>query len=641
MSYFMLLRVIYILILISISSATLYAKEIPIIVISAGKSTQSYSTVGSDVEVIDSEALEKSEHNFLGDILDNSMPGASYFQSGGHGTQAGIQLRGLPKRYSTVYIDGVKMSDPSNPDNSFYISNIMKDAIDRVEILKGSQSSLYGSSAIGGTINIFTKKGGEGKNKKFEITSGSNGTNNILISYDGSNEKHNYYISANKFVTDGISAMNDEKPGNDDDKYKNDGIVVNYGYKINGNLKFESGMRYSDSFLNYDEVTQGRDDSNNSTDDTELSYNLKLVRDGGKFKNTLVYNKTDIERATKTYTNASKNYYGYRDAINFIGEYNINLDTKVVFGLDNEFDQAKFQKDWPTDYLTSDESIHSQYFDFQFRPLEKLYSTLGFRRDDHTTAGDYTTGRATLAYKLNNSSKIRTSYGTGIRFPALYDYFYGTVVSAKEDLKPEKSKSFDIGYEMNFEKINTNFNISAFKITYDNPLESWKSNADNGNTYVQKNSKGKIKSKGIELSTLWKPKNNFNIGLNYNYNETYDGADCDDPDADSTKCIDFAMVRVPRHEITSAVNYKINENLSNKLIVRYSGERRDYGNGNNNYADVILDDYITFDYSARYKVFDTYDLFFNAKNLFDQDYEEAWLYSTMGRTFNFGIRRVY
>jgi hypothetical protein len=82
-----------------------------------------------------------------------------------------------------------------------------------------------------------------------------------------------------------------------------------------------------------------------------------------------------------------------------MGEYNINLDAKIVYGLDNEFDKAKFQKDWPTDYLTSDESVHSQYFDVQFRPREKLYSTLGFRRDDHTTAGSYTTGRGTVAYK--------------------------------------------------------------------------------------------------------------------------------------------------------------------------------------------------------------------------------------------------
>jgi len=631
----MLLRVIFILILISISSAALYAKEIPIIVISAGKSTQSYSTVGSDVEVIDSEALEKSEHNFLGDILDNAMPGANYFQSGGHGTQAGIQLRGLPKRYSTVYIDGVKMSDPSNPDNSFYISNIMKDAIERVEILKGSQSSLYGSSAIGGTINIFTKKGREGNHKKYDILRGSNGTTNLQASFDGADENHDFYIGFSKFVTDGISAMNDASDTNDNDGYINQGIVGNYGYKFNRNINFRSSLRFNNSFLNYDEVESGRTDSNNTTDDTELSYNLSLNYENGKFKNSLVYNKTDIERATKTYTKASKNYFGYRDAINLIGEYNFNLDTKVVFGLDNEFDQAKFQKDWPTDYLTSDESIHSQYFDFQFRPLEKLYSTLGFRRDDHTTAGDYTTGRATLAYKLNNSSKIRTSYGTGIRFPALYDYFYGTVVSAKEDLKPEKSKSFDIGYETNIKKINTSFDISAYRITYEDALEAWESHG-----WTVENSNGKIESKGIELSSLWGPKNNFNIGLNYSYSDTHDGADCDDPDI-GTNCIDESMVRVPRHTVTSAIAYKTKNNLNNKLLIKYSGETRDYGNTNNSFADQILDDYIIFNYYADYKLYDEYNLYFSASNIFDQNYEQAYQYSTMGRSFNFGLKTAF
>ena len=638
----MLRKIIKILIILVLPFNNLFAADIPIIVIAPGKTIQSYSTVGSSVSVIDNKALDNSDEFFLGDILYNDLPGMNYFQSGGHGTTAGLQLRGLPKRYSTVYIDGVKMSDPSSSDNSFYFSSIMNSAIDRVEILRGSQSSLYGSSAIGGTINIFTKKGGKGKNKKFEITNGSNGTNNLLLSYDGSNEKHDYYIGVNKFVTDGISAMNNDTPGlNDDDKYENNGIVANYGYKINDNLKFESGLRYSDSFLNYDEVSVGRTDLNNSTDDTELSYNLRLIHKDGKFKNTVVYNKTDIERATKSYTNASKNYFGYRDAINLVGEYNFNLDTKIVYGFDNEFDKANYQDDWSGLYENNDESIHSQYFDFQFRPQEKLYTTIGFRRDDHTTAGDYNTGRMTAAYKLNNSSKIRASYGTGIRYPALYDYFYGTVVGEKEILKPEKSKSFDVGYETIFKKMNMNFNISAFRITYDDPLEGWESNTDVLGGWTVKNSAGKIKSKGIELSTLWKPKNNFNIGVNYNYNETYDGADCEDPDRDATKCIDPAMVRVPRHEITSSANYKINENLNNKLIVKYSGETRDYGNDNNNYADVILDDYITFDYSANYRLYDTIDLFFKANNIFDQRYEQAWQYSTMGRTFNFGLRKVY
>ena len=86
--------------------------------------------------------------------------------------------------------------------------------------------------------------------------------------------------------------------------------------------------------------------------------------------------------------------------------------------------------------------------------IEKLYSTIGFRRDEHTTAGEETTGRVTIAYKLDNNTKIRSSFGTGIRFPTLYDYFYGdSAVSNKEEKKKKKSKSFDIGYETNFEKI--------------------------------------------------------------------------------------------------------------------------------------------------------------------------------------------
>ena len=433
--------------------------------------------------------------------------------------------------------------------------------------------------------------------------------------------------------------MNDSPNINDDDGYNNKSMVGNYGYKINDNINLRSSFRYNDSFLNYDEVQAGRSDLNNNTDDSELSYNLRLDHKHSKFKNSLIYNYTEIERATKTYTNASKNYYGYRDAINFVGEYNFNLDTRLVYGLDNEFDRAKFQKDWPTDYLTSDESIHSQYLDLQFRPSEKLIQTLGFRRDAHTTAGNYKTYRGTLAYKLEDSSKIRSSYGTGIRFPALYDYFYGTVVESKEDLKPEKSKSFDIGYEKNIEKINTSFDISLYHITYEDALEGWESH----NWKVQ-NSTGKIKSKGIELASLWRPTDSYNIGLNYSYTDTYDGADCDNPNqgsANTVRSIDCSMVRVPRHALNSSINYKTNNNINNKLIIKYSGEIRDYGNTNNNFADQILDDYITFSYLADYKFNDTYKIYFEVNNIFNQNYEKAYQYSTLGRSFNIAFKTEY
>ena len=120
---------------------------------------QYISTVGSTTTIFDASYFENTNNFFLGDVLGTNTTSYNFFQSGGHGTESAIQLRGLPKRYSTVYVDGVKMSDPSSVSNDYYFNNILANQISRVEILKGNQSSVYGSGAIGGTINITTKKG--------------------------------------------------------------------------------------------------------------------------------------------------------------------------------------------------------------------------------------------------------------------------------------------------------------------------------------------------------------------------------------------------------------------------------------------------------------------------------------------------
>ena len=643
-----MLKVIIFLLISVFSFSKLFAEDIPIIVISAGKTYQSKSIIGSDVVVVDSKAISESNEFFLGDVLSESLNGMNYFQTGGHGTTSGIQLRGLPKRYSTVYIDGVKVSDPSSPSNDYYFGNLTKGSIDRVEILKGSQSSLYGSSAIGGTINLFTKKGREGHHNNIEVSTGSNATKNFNISFDGKEENYDYFVGFNKFLTDGISAMwdNDEK-----DKYYNDGVVANFGYNINDKIRLENYLRYSDSYLEYDEVTAGRADGNN-TDDEERSYSLRLIRDDGNLKNTLSYNNAYIKRSTIGYDGENKIYWGYRDAFNLIGEYNFNYDTKIVYGLDNEFDRADF-KTWATggNNLESDEAVYSQYVDLQFRPREKLYSTVGFRRDDHTTAGVYETGRITVAYKQDSSTKFRSSFGTGIRFPALNDYFYDTNVQRKEDLVPEKSTSFDIGIEKFIEKHNLNLDLTLFHVVYDDNISNWEENSDGvkGQVNTIQNSEGNIKSKGFELTTKWKPEKTLSFNLGYTFTDAYDGEDCDDPDyakyqADWDTCLDEMPVRVPRHSMNASINKKINNKINTSLLIKYAGERRDLGNantGNGGFNDVILDDYLTVDLSGSYNIFDVYKIYFSAKNLFDVDYEEGYQYSTLGSNLNFGIKKLY
>jgi len=656
------LKIVVSLLIIIFSFQNLFAADIPIIVISPGKTPQSYDEVGSSVSVIDSNEIENSSNFFIADIIGNNTTSTNMFQMGGQGTNTGIQLRGLEKRYSTVYIDGVKMSDPASSDNSFYMENIMKNSIERVEILKGTQSSLYGSNAIGGTINIITKKGNEGHNSNFEVETGSNNTRNVYYSVDGANDKMNYYLGLNRFITGGISAMNHN---DENDKYRNEGLTGTIGYKFNENFKIENSLRYTNSDLKYDEPSVSKTDLNNRTENIEGTYSLKLTHDKNKFKNTLSYNKTYVERAVTSFSNTYTNYFGFRDSINLLGEYNFNLDNKLVYGAEAEFDEARY----PSDYAPAawgytkrlmdkraDEYIFSQYFDYQFRPLENLYSTFGLRSDDHSIVGRKTSGRTTLAYKLDKKSKIRSSFGAGIRFPSLYDYHFadgntassggglesgdGYIGLALEDLKAERGISYDFGYDTYIDDLDIGLNLTYFNVKQKNPL-----NSDARNNWKMQNTDGVNTSEGIELTANWQPKDKkIGVNLDYTFTDSFDSNNCD---VSTTTCsiqgskLATAKVRVPRHAISTTISHNVIANLQNSLSIKFVDETRDLGNTNNNFKDVVLEDYLTFNFSSTYKIYDSYKLFFNAVNIFDDKYEQAYQYSTMGRAFNFGIRKVY
>ena len=625
-----------------------YAADIPVIVISPGKTAQSLNTVGSSVTVIDSDNITDSSKFSLANIIGDNSTSTNMFQMGGIGANTGIQLRGIEKRYSTVYIDGVKMSDPSSPDGSFYMENIMKSSIDRVEILKGTQSSLYGSNAIGGTIHIFTKKGREGNHSNFEVETGSKNTKNINYSLDGSSNKFDYYLGLNKFLTDGISTMSDN---DEDDHYNNDGLVGNIGYKINDNFKIKNSFRYTDTFYQYDAVAAASADIN-TTDNLEGSYTLQLDHEKNNFRNSLIYNKLHIERDVTDASANKSNYFGYRDAFNFLGQYNFNLDNKIVYGIDSEFDAIRMPRDSGAGTETKhDESIISQFFDFQFRPHEKLYATFGLRNDDHTTVGSKKSGRTTLAYQLDSNSKIRSSLGAGVRFPALYDYKYGytTILNnggTIEELQSERGLSFDVGYDTYVDNIDLGLSATLFRTELKNPLLS---NARTG--WVMQNATGVNTSQGIELSSNWKPVNKkFTLNFGYTFTDSYDAATCDADELEAyadSECrltgskVATAKVRVPRHAIQSKINYNISSNLKSSLKGKYIGETRDFGNGNNGYTDVILSDYFVFDFESSYQIFDSYKVSFNIQNILDQNYHQALDYSTMGRSLNIGIKRVY
>ena len=657
------LKAIVLILILVFPFNSVFAADIPIIVISPGKTPQSYDEVGSSVTVINSDQIEGSSSFFISSIIGNSTTGTNMFQMGGDGTNTGIQLRGLEKRYSTVYIDGVKMSDPSSTDNSYYMENIMKHSIERIEILKGTQSSLYGSNAIGGTINIITKQGKEGNHSNVQLETGSQNTKNVFYSVDGANEKINHYLGLNRFLTGGISAMNHN---GESDKYRNEALTGKFNYNLSKNFKIENSLRYNNSDLKYDEPNDGTTDVNNRSDNIEGTYTLKLKHDKNKFKNTLSYNKTYIERAVTDASHNYTNYFGFRDSLGLLGEYNFNLDNKMVYGVEAEYDEARY----PGDYAPSanswvktlmdkraDEHIVSQYFDYQFRPLENLYATVGLRNDKHSVVGRKQSGRTTLAYKIDKKRKIRSSFGAGIRFPSLYDYHFadgntpssgggqqsgdGYVGLALEDLKAERGVSYDIGYDTYIDNMDTSLSLTYFNVEQKNPL-----NSDARNNWKMGTTSGTNSSEGIELSADWQPENKkMGISFDYTFTDSFDSNTCE---VTGSSCSSIkgsklakAKVRVPRHAFLSTISHNVIPNFKNSISIKFVDEVRDFGNTNNSFKDVILEDWITFNASSEYKLVDGYKVYFNAINIFDDVYETAHQYSSMGRSFNFGIRRSY
>jgi vitamin B12 transporter len=464
----------------------------------------------------------------------------------------------------------------------------------------------------------------------------------------GANDKNDFYIGLERFITDGISAMNnnDERDG-----YKNNTLVANYGYKFTNKLKLENNLRIAHGYLQYDT----EDDINDPAEDSdeqqqkEFSGSVALVyKPNEQFTNRLIYSTYSIDRIYNTYDDGQDEYKGDRKALTYSGNYNIDLDSSVVFGLDTEFDQIDYNKDLLTSIRKEGFQTSSAYIDYQKRFTKNLYGTLGARLDEHSLVGKEDSRRATLAYLFDDkTTKLKASYGTGFRFPSLYEayYVYGAHPKVREGLKAETSESFDIGIEKSFFDLGLNIDLSYFNTKYIDAIEGWSGNTEYAQWGNTKNSPSTTKSQGLELLSKWKNNDALNFDFNYTYTSTYDGAEQDDPDKNSDN-YNSQMVRVPRHLFNLAINYVFpDKNLNLTLHTKISDKVRDYGNANQpadgSYEDVKLNSYMVNDLSLNYKLWGTYNVFFDVINIFDKKYTTALQYSQMDRSFNFGIKRKY
>ena len=600
------------------------AKRLEKVVVSASRIPVPASRVGSSVSVLYGEELEQRGDQYVSDIL-RDVPGLAVSRSGSFGALTQVRMRGTEANHVLVVIDGIEVNDQSS-GSEFDFGRLLLSDIERIEILRGSQSALWGSDAIGGVINIITKSGDGPVNGFASAETGSFRTGKVDAAIRGGNEIISGSLSVSEYTTDGISQA-DEDAGNGEE----DGVdITTVNAKISitptKDLTVDLVGRYNRSFLQTDAFFGGVGATDAAThSETHQRYGLIGVNYSmldGKWTHLLraAYAEDD-DKSLGSFGNSAadgtKRKFDYQTTYRFQTYETGETDHAVTLLIEEETDRmtASFV---PNTLETENRAAAVEYNLSLWNQLHLSGST---RRDDNDRFADKTTYRATAAYELSDwKGRLHTSYGTGVKNPTLTELFgFSSTFVGNPNLKPEQSKSWDIGYEQQF----LDGLIEADITYFNNKVTDLIVGA--GNSAI--NLDGKSPAEGIEVSAEYYPTADLTLSASYTYTnaETSDGTE---------------QVRRARHVASMNVNYAFMEGKANaNLGIDFNGDQTDFAfDSSFNRSIVKLDSYVLVNLHASYDVRHNVRLFIRGENLLDENYQEISTYGTPGISGYAGVK---
>ncbi len=581
--------------------------------------TQIYQfEVGSSASVITAEELKKKGKTTVLEVL-RTVPGVAIAESGSFGGSTSLYLRGAKPGHTLVLIDGIEVNDPMAIDRSFDFAHLSTDNIERIEIIRGPQSTLYGSDAIGGVINIITKKG-EGKTK-FELVTegGSHNTFKQSISSSSGTKRADIFLSYSHLESDGISKAKD---GAEKDGYSNSTFSSRLGYKISDDCRLGFVLRYTDTETDIDD-TYYDDDPNYTAWRKNLAGRLSLEQAiNSWWDHRLSFYYTDVRRKyrdEKDHLDISEDKQSWYKGDNkrFEWQNNFSFSDLDVLTLGLEYEEERGTSLYR--YLSSISKIDRRkvnnkayYLQNQFKLWKKLFTTLGFRVDDHQVFGLEPTYKLSTAYIIpQTATRLKGNWGTGFKAPSIYQLYssYGD-----PNLKPDESRSYDFGFEQNFLNGKISFGATYFHNEFKNMIDyDW-------NVSKYQNI-ANAEAKGGECELTFQPQDNLSIGANYTYTKTKD------------KDTGLKLGRRPRHQVGLDINFSFLDKGNLNLSADYLSSRWD-----NNTNTHRLKQYIKADLFVSYDFTETFQIFANIKNLLDREFQQIYGYAVPGISFYGGCK---
>ncbi len=562
---------------------------------------------GSSVSVITAEDIELRAYQFAIDAIAEA-PGVTVNQNGAFGGLATIRIRGASTDQTLVLLDGVPFGDPTSVGGGYDFSILDPANIERIEILKGPQSTLWGSDAIGGVVNIITKRASDGIGGRAFLEGGSFATVRGGAAVYGGGAGGDFRLSASGLTSDGISKAEEEDGNPERDGY--DGYTLDGGGGVNiGKVRFEAKARYQTGETQIDgfpppNFSLSDTDDKSSTDQLSLHGRAIASVFGDRLNNEVSIGYTDITRNGSFGGFASQDK-GDRLILRYQGTAQLFDKHRLAVGAEREETQANGEET----------SINAVFGLLEVKPLESLTVSAGLRYDDHSTFGDEVTARAAAALSIAKGVTLRGSWGEGFKAPTIFQLTQSFgALPPNADLQPETSEAFDIGVDVDAFDGHATFGVTYFNRDTEN-LIIFAPNSRYENL-------ARTKAQGIEIAAEFSITNHISLNAGYAYIDAEDAISGD------------RQIRTPRHSSDASLIYR-DDRLSGALSVRYNGEETEGPFGSD------VDAWARVDLSAAYTLSDTIELYGRIENLLDADYQQVSGFGTPGLSGFGGVRLTF
>ncbi|APX21335.1 MAG: TonB-dependent receptor [Rhodobacteraceae bacterium] len=610
---------------LALTTAPLFAQEdvyeLPTLLLDVGYEATTPLQTGVAVEVITEEELEEDGDTRVLDILAR-QPGVSIRSNGPLGTNAGVSIRGVSQQNIAVRVDGIDVSDPSGTQVAFDFGGLTAGDISQIEIVRGSQSARYGSEAIGGAINITTKRASrDGLSAEAFAEYGSYETLRSAVTLFNRGEGHETAVTLSYVRSDGFSAA-DENDGNDEeDGFEARRLSFSGTYDLgDGAAQLELSGFTQEAQYDYDEAMSGMVYDGSPDDVTDVEdHGLRaaLSFSTGLFDHEVSASWYDITR-TLTGTSSGSDfryrYEGTRHEYRYQAGFDLSPTTRAVAGIERTIedyaDNTRFGT-FPASSQEQDSTVDSLFAELTMKPTSDIDLSLTVRHDDHSEYGGFTTGRLSGVWRIRPDLSLRANLANGYRAPSNYELY--DVYSGNSGLDPETSKSFDIGIEKSWGDAAW-LSATAFVIEAEDIIDySYTSYA-----YVQRD--GTSTRQGVELSGGTELRPGLTLDGSYTWTDSWSTASLDSSGWQSS---------VPEHSLALGLHADLTDRARLSVTGRYEADRSG------------LDDYGLVNSTVTYDVTDSTQAYLRVENLFDEEYQTVPGYGQSDRAWYFGVRASF